>query len=1201
MRAQGMRQNQFHRAGRWLAKALLGTVVLAAVGVSVVAQEPAAATTGKKPAILIIDQSWEYWNPPVIQEMLDAGYEVNRCPRGKTPTVDELKRHNIALMISPREDFATDLQPKLEAFMEQGGGVLVAPSGNVEHPLVGATYMKWLKSRGATIYFHGVVDPERRKVADWCKQPGNPEYVWTGEIADSPITRGVKTLWYRAGVSAHYMLLSSPMDVDGNWTPLVFTGPGSKTVSWAESPYERDGMSADFKKAYAEFIQPQGRAQGRLPLVAARSCGAGRLAVVALNPQDVFWSAYIPARGGVVLRRGFADRPSDGWKLLDNLYRWLAEPSLAGNTLGGAKTDRTKLFRESLATQKAYDWKQDAEAGIAAAALARKDQLRSDALTVADKLAAGAGLRVPRGLAGAHSACTSGQGSVAEWAAAAKASGLDFLIFMEDWGKMNAEKWEKLKTDCKAASDDQFLAYPGMEFEHENFNRGYMFNRLWQWMSPEQILTRDGRFIQTSRNVPSSQCGPLHLWLAYEQPAKLCTLMTLGFFSHQTNLTPTWAQRGFGSMSVFTRDRERIIDDFADTLPIFLRQQNQKLVISPMALSLMTHPAEIAGVVKRGGPFVTLLCDQKSAAAAIDSGGSYCYGGRSSAICATTGPRILTWTSLGNNPSYVFPRWNVSRREEDFFILDNYRYRVRLVAESAAGLKEILIYDGDQGLYRRFLPQGATKFEVTLDLSNDQSRHLVPVVKDNAGGIAVAPEIQTEHWANRHYLCADRCNFGSNNLGQGAYYVHPGPYTTQQGAETMLLARWERPVVSADVTALQVNLDRRFETAGAYQYGFGNPWHCYFRSWPLEEMRIAKTEYRWNGKFGGPIYSLEEYWPAMLDSIWDFPMPEQPFYPENRWTPDPRTVGLPAWTPTGHEAWEVTLTDDVILQKPWVTAFSVTKDYVLGQGAFDFRLGDQRLSEALPGKGAPALERAGALPESGFFTLTGEAGKSGWCWLISGKELQYKLTAANGKATLDVGWPVPDRKAPKGTVWRWELYGMSGAVTDAALSELCKPAAFQLRGGTRLVPGRVPFTFAAGDGAAAFRLEDPRALPLEWLPVEVRGLNRRQTAYWRELGSDRIRPIGIDPDGVGRAVLWRGKLQTEFFVGHPVRCSDPGVWFDAVRLADGSWLLDADNPTDQERTVTFSWHSAWPGGGELPKDVKLPPGGRLQYTCKEVK
>ena len=1177
------------------------SIILIVIFLTALLPQTQAADSAKKPVLLIVDDARggrDYWNPLQIQEMLDAGYNVVQLPSGKTPTPDELKHSNVALVLGIRPDFATDLQPKLEKFMEQGGGVLVDPAANWVNNSTGqAPLLQWLKTLGATVYLHGVLDPERRVVIDWCKWPGAPEYVWTSEIAASPINAGVKTLWYRTGPSAYFLLLSAPMDLDATWTPLVFTGPNSRTISWTEAPYERDSLlTAELKKVCADFVLPQGKAQGRLPLVAVRSRGAGRLAVFSLNPQDFFWSGYIPAQGGVALHKGFKDRPSDGWKLLDNLYRWLAEPSLAGKELGGGVTNRKQLFREPLTAPTPYDWKNGAEGGLGTS-IPAADPLLAATVPQASQNPTAPGKTVPLGLAGAHSAYSSGHGTVAEWVTAAKAAKLDFLIFMEDLALMNAAKWEKLKAECTALSDEHFLAYPGLEFKHELGNRGYCFNRQWKWLGEERVLTKDHRFIQTSRNIPDSEAGPLSLWLGYDQDFKNGTAFTLGFFSHQTNLTPAWAHRGFGSMAVFTRDQRKVVDDIADTLPVFLRLQNQKLVISPMALSLMSAPAEIAGAVQRGGPFVTVLGAQKDLGACIDFGGTYCYAGRASALCATTGPKILTWNGT-YNAGYVIPRWNVARREEDFFVLDNYRFRVRLAAESPAGLKEILIYDGDQGLYRRFLPEGRAQFEATLDLSNDQSRHLVLVVKDQAGGIAVSPEIQTENWLNRHYLCSDRCNFGCGNEGQGAWFDHPGPYTTQQGPETELMARWSRPVVSADLLALRLNLERRFETAGACGYGFGNPWHAYYRTWPMEEMRITKTDYRWRGEFGGTIYYLEEYFPAALDSIWEFPKPENPFYPENRWTPDPWTANLPAWTRTAHEAWEVVLTDDVILQKPLVPALQVTKDYTLGQGTYEIRLGDRRLTGTLPGKGAAPLLQTGEAPDGGVFALTGENGKPGWCWLLSGKGLHYKLQAVNGKMTMDIGWPVPDGKAKKGTDWRWELFGLTGVMSDAALNELLKPSGFTVRSGT-LVPGRMPLTFQTTDGAAAFRAEDLRGLPLEWLPLEVRGLQPRRTAYWRETGTNQIRPIGVDPDGVGRAVLWRGKHQADFFLGHPVLCSDPEIWYDAVRMTDSTWYLDVNNPTDRQRTAAFNWHPAWPGRGELPAQVKLPPGSRVHYSFKE--
>ena len=141
----------------------------------------------------------------------------------------------------------------------------------------------------------------------------------------------------------------------------------------------------------------------------------------------------------------------------------------------------------------------------------------------------------------------------------------------------------------------------------------------------------------------------------------------------------------------------------------------------------------------------------------------------------------------------------------------------------------------------------------------------------------------------------------------------------------------------------------------------------------------------------------------------------------------------------------------------------------------------------------------------------------------------------------------------------------------------------------------------ADKGAMLLKAQDLRQIPCEWIPLEARGFNPRRTAYWREIGTDMIRPIGIDSDGVGRAVLWRGKHDKEFFIGHPILCSDPEIWYDAVRMADGTWILDINNPTDKSRSFSFSWDPAWPGRGKLPGSITLPPGGRQQFTTKEEK
>ncbi|MCG2660789.1 MAG: hypothetical protein L6437_11160 [Kiritimatiellae bacterium] len=346
-----------------------------------------------KPAILIIDKGpsfTEHWNPLVLQEMLDCGFEVGLRKDSKL-TWEELKQFNMALLVEPPEGCAEKICPLLERFMNEGGGVLIVPfqallgSANVTLLPV----LRWLKPLGAAVYALGIEDPERKATIDWCKWPGQPEYIWTSEMADSPITKGVKNLWYPTGISCSSYLLSAPIEIDKNWKPIVFTGPDSYAVSWKEIPEKKSPIRFINLEDYGEFIIAKGKKQGRQPLLAVRDYGKGKLAVFAVFPRDFLWCGYIPALDGVVLRKGFHGRPSDGWQLLSNLYRYLAAPSMKSGNLGGYKTVRDRIFHKTLHAPVPYDWK------------THKDLSKREART-----------SVPRGLVGAHTSYSTGTGTV---------------------------------------------------------------------------------------------------------------------------------------------------------------------------------------------------------------------------------------------------------------------------------------------------------------------------------------------------------------------------------------------------------------------------------------------------------------------------------------------------------------------------------------------------------------------------------------------------------------------------------------------------------------------------------------------------------------------------------------------------------------------------------------------------------------------
>ncbi|MCG2660788.1 MAG: LamG domain-containing protein [Kiritimatiellae bacterium] len=966
---------------------------------------------------------------------------------------------------------------------------------------------------------------------------------------------------------------------------------------------------------------------------------------------------------------------------------------------------------------------------------------------------------------------------------------------------MNSEKWEKLKADCKAISDKDFLAFPALEFQLQLGDRGFILNRYMRW-PPAGVFTRDGRKIDISRR-DGENCGIFQLCMNTGQSDETKSKTTIapnGFFSYKNNFIPTWDQRLANIFTVFSRDKKGTIDD---CLPEYLVNQSQKLHVCPIAISLMYEPEEVLEAVENKWPYVTVLGlgDGKDIGRHIDYMGDYCYAGTVSSLCASTGPEILEWTYSYNNVSYNVPRWNVAKRENDFYVLNNYRYDVRLKAVSDKGLAEVIIYDGDKGVYRRFLLNGERTFDVTLDLVNNQCRHLVPVVKDIAGGVAVAREIQTESWLNRMYWCGDRCNFGSQPRGHGAGQLHPQPWTTQNGPYDQLLAQWSFPIVSPSVTEVRADFFRRFETAG----GYSCMWHTYYRTWPMEEMNIQDTEISWRGIYGGDIFFWEEQWPAALDQIWNWPEPETPFYPENR-SDFKEIAGLPKWK-AQHNTREIRLLKDVAFQKPFVNALSVSNMYLSGWGSYDFRIGKQRVSGMFPGAGSPELKLSGKVPESGIFAVQVEPEDKGWIWSLTGKNMEYRLSAVDGEFSLEVGWPAAPKQSKKGVVYAQETYKLDGAFTGPKLDTLLKPDGIQPITG-RLVSQRLPYTFIPENGACVFHLSE-MFLPFKWIHVEVHGLDPHCTAYYTEIktpklllympfedksasltrdrsgnnfdgsvtgatwtssgkfagaycfdgigdridtGEDsafdfvsgdfsvamwarkkdntsgyaiskgrspgifswclfwnhpvsawqmyttqgggvqwgcsldtwhhivvtregsqlkmygdgvlrdskslggnlsdkatnltigaesgggshfkgcldeiriygnalsevqvkalyemavdeheeiggpwvlgNIRPVGVDPEGIARAVIWRGKKDMDVFMGHPVLCSDKEVFYDAILDSGGGWIIEANNPTDKDRTVDFRMHPAWKGNVRIEKTVTIPAGGRINF------
>ena len=733
----------------------------------------AGADATRRPAVFFCDFCGKN-NSAVNQELIDSGFElgrsVNDYPKNSFPlTWEKMKEYNVIVFIGMASDFKPEHATLVKRFLDEGGGVLFMP--------IGHGVLDWQPSRGffendmgLKIFIEQIQNPAKTGKASFANGRFKMDFIWTDAIAPSPVTEGVINLWYPAGRAPFYYG-AAPLDLSPEWKPLVKTGPGASTYTKADNTH--DYLHPDIKL----YCPPEGRS-GDFTLTAIRDFGKGRAAAVSVSPMLLFWGGYIPVAEGVLMKTGLDGRPSDWARLFKNLLAYLAEPSLKSGALGGHVTKRSEVF-----TQEPGD----------------PDVKVVDGL----ELPAPAG-KCLTGLAGAKSEITSGKGSVAEWSAAAKGAGYDFLIFLEDLDKLNADKWGCLQDECLKSSSEQFLAYPGVEFKTELGDRGFYIDGTGYWPN-QAFLTKDGRFFSTRQGNWAR--GELFFRTGMPKRPGIAEwpYLPLGFFSHAGNPIPFWNYNTYQVLSVFSREQGKLLDNW--DIGAYREVNAQKLHIAPFALNLMRDRSEMPKPFADGLACLSFPGDIKRLRKELDTLGQYAYNGLSTQLSVSSGPRITQWNAVGDL-SYNVPRWQSGPKESDFYNSPNYRFKMRLSAESDAGLAEIAILDG-LDTYRRFLPGGAKRFDVTLDAVNDHHAHYIAMLTDTAGRKSVSGEIETENWLNRIYWCSDRCNFGSAPYVHSAGVANP-VQTTTLGIDRKLINRWTFPVYGPDCGIVQGNVAAMF-------------------------------------------------------------------------------------------------------------------------------------------------------------------------------------------------------------------------------------------------------------------------------------------------------------------------------------------------------------------------------------------------------
>ena len=293
-----------------------------------------------------------------------------------------------------RQQTAAAARRALEKYLAEGGGVLLVLQA-VRYP--GDKDQDYanliLQGLGLEMLHEGVFDQQRRfstPIASIFQPEG---FFWTENVVQGhPVTEGVRRLclpqYHNGSTPGVVALKLSP-----EWQVLARGEHSAQSYLVTREQVTDYAHSGTFKTAP--------------PIVAVRSFGKGRVLAFSVPARSVHANYGVPGWNMIVETAGerAANRPSDGAKLVLNGLRWLAEPSRDNPALGTFRTDVVAPVRFPAS----IDWDQS--------------QFPAPSQGV-------------RGILGARTALGDGQGTVTDYAAAAKAAGLSFVVFNESLERM---------------------------------------------------------------------------------------------------------------------------------------------------------------------------------------------------------------------------------------------------------------------------------------------------------------------------------------------------------------------------------------------------------------------------------------------------------------------------------------------------------------------------------------------------------------------------------------------------------------------------------------------------------------------------------------------------------------------------------------------------------------------------------------------
>jgi len=689
----------------------------------------AAPSQTPRPAVLILPggEYSPFWKLDYrwLSELHGRGIDLDVKYQKDLVTRDVLAKYNV-LVILNLPPFGEKTAAALDRYLQEGGGLFLMPNlCHYDGTLKGMkNWEAYLQRWGARIPLAHVHD-----LTAVATHPRNTrQFVYTDKVLPSPVSEGVKAIWFPGGEADDqaFGAYGHAIHVSSAWTSVVRGSDASFT-----KPMRMVGVSAEKDLLPDMFRRPDPTKPPTL--FAIRKQGPGRLALVVSNPIYHLYGGSSWIHDRVMIDKGMAGRPTSFGKLFENTVRWLAEPSLASGKLGGYVQDPIQLKHPNK-RKKPTEY------------FGQFDTYQNPTPPS----------RVFRGLIGARTAYSTGKGTVADYATAARAVGLDFVVFTEDLSKLTEAEHRKLEEECKRLTTKDLVLVPGIGLRNNigNFMWGHGFGIPWfkpsQLTGPERDQLRSQCFDKDGKLTFSDEDAKNWLWKLYGVTGR-----NVGYYDFTKDPgVPVRNLRLFGILAVVTYRGGKLIEDLTDAYLDYVTDGCPPLAC---AVNVVYSPEELRRAVTQK-QYLTHVGASSSAkiVPALQYGHQY---GRPN-VYLSSGPRIRSWAGTQRFSTYAGESYVTARR----------RARPELWVTSDVGLREIVIYTETRP-YRRFLCNGAKDFHVTFEWGYDRHRELVAIVTDVKGGRAVSASRSL--WSDTNYngWCNDRQN---GELWHGPGTV-PGP------------------------------------------------------------------------------------------------------------------------------------------------------------------------------------------------------------------------------------------------------------------------------------------------------------------------------------------------------------------------------------------------------------------------------------------